>query len=65
MDNNIIEQCSMTYNSKHKLEYHLTYNKSDNKLARDQETEPHQSQTEYFQEVRRCSKHFLFTKMSA
>jgi len=57
LDNSAIEQCGMTYDYKQKLEYHLTHNKIENKLTQDQEIEQ-QPQTEYFQEVRRCNKHF-------
>lgn len=45
----------MSYDRKHKLEYHLasTHNKIDNKLPQDQETVQLQQQpkNEYFQEV--------------
>lgn len=42
----------MSYDRKHKLEYHLasTHNKIDSKLSQDQEIEQ-QPQNEYFQEV--------------
>lgn len=47
----------MSYDRKHKLEYHLssTHKKLDNKLSQNQETEQQQHQelkTEYFQDVR-------------
>lgn len=48
----------MSYDRKHKLEYHLssTHKKLDNKLSQNQETEQQQQQqdlkTEYFQDVR-------------
>lgn len=46
--------CGMSYDRKHKLEYHLAsaHNKIDNKLPHDQETML-QSKNEYFQEVRK------------
>lgn len=45
----------MSYDRKHKLEYHLasTHNKIDGKLPQDQETvHLQQPKNEYFQEVR-------------
>lgn len=44
----------MSYDRKHKLEYHLasTHNKIESKFPQDQETEQQQLKHEYFQEVR-------------
>lgn len=52
----------MSYDRKHKLEYHLssTHKKLDNKLSQNQETEQQQDlKTEYFQDVR---KYILLSK---
>lgn len=47
--------CGMSYDRKHKLEYHLasTHNKIDSKISQDQEIEQlQQPKNEYFPEVR-------------
>lgn len=47
--------CGMSYDRKHKLEYHLAsaHNKIDTKLSQNQELgQPQQPIIEYFQEVR-------------
>ncbi|XP_050422775.1 zinc finger protein 569-like [Adelges cooleyi] len=51
--NHICQLCGMSYDRKHKLEYHLasTHNKIDNKVSQDQQPEQQQqSQNEYFQD---------------
>lgn len=52
MDNNTIEQCGITYERKHKIEYHVAHNKINGSHPQDQETEQQQPQNEYFQDVR-------------
>lgn len=49
----------MSYDRKHKLEYHLasTHNKIDSKISQDQDIKP--LKDEYFQEVRIYNNIFL------
>lgn len=52
----------MSYDRKHKLEYHLSsaHNKIDSKLSQDQElVQLQQPKLEYFQEVRELNLHLI------
>jgi len=53
----------MSYDRKHKLEYHLAsaHNKIDGKLSQDQElVQVQQPKLEFYQEVRECIFYFSF-----